>query len=956
MDYSKESNKKRRRSAVSKTKKSRNRIVTIAFRVIVSVALVSIFAAGGVAFGAYMGIIDSIAHIDYRAGHMAVYESSIVFDRYGNEIDRFLAHENREFVLISQIPQHVQDAFIAIEDQRFFEHNGVDLRGTARAIYVTLTSPRSEGGSTITQQLVKNNIMRLHANTPETKLQEIFLALRLEASLTADLGRDGAKMHILEQYLNTINLGGQLHGVQSAALFYFNKDIEDITLSEAAVLASITQHPVRYNPARNPHYNRLRQVTVLNRMLAQGFITQAEFNYAYNDPVFDRISEFSIQREETGNIRSYFMDHVFNVLVEDLIESGLAATRVDAGHIIHNHGLRIYTTKNPYIQNIIEEVYLDDSFFPAHMFEISIEYHVSFREHPDSDEILHRSVQNIMIPNMYHLEERLDQLRYSFMGDTGVIIAERYITTPQPQSAFVVIDHNTGQVHGLVGGRGEKTANLAFNRATEGRRHPGSVFKMIASYAPAFDLGLLSPGATLLDQPLAIPSGGQTWSPENWQQHFRGNNSAGRVNVRRAVAESFNRVAAYATFYMVGVDRAFDYVRNFGFDLPDTDRIPSIALGGLTEGVTQLEMATAFGAIANGGILIEPTFYTRVYNHAGTLLLEANPEVRQVMRPQSAYLLTNTMVAVLTQGTGGAARLNTNMAVAGKTGTSQESRDINFAGYTPHFTATIWFGHDQPRTLSNHNNAHLRIWSTIMNRIHEEVEAPIITSFNRPTGITTAQICLDSGLLAIPGICTHVQGGSRVVTDLFDSTFGPRHQCNVHGVVRIDTLTGLPVTGDTPLYRQENIVTEIDPVTGLPIVPEIEIEEDFYDYFNQNDDDVFDIEGLEEDPVYELVEDEWFNPDFSDIEGLPTDPMPPAVLPDPTWPPIPGNNIDTSPPTSPDQGIVLPGGNIPATGYPPVVADPIPEPEPEPELIIELPTPVIFDEIPQFEEFVISDS
>ena len=927
LDYSKDANQKNRRNAVSKTKKSRNRVVTIIFRVVVSLAIISIFAAGGVAFGAYLGIIDSISTIDYMTIHIPTYETSIVFDRYGNEIDRFWAGENREFVSLEQIPLHLQNAFIAIEDQRFFEHNGVDLRGTMRAIHVTLTTERQEGGSTITQQLVKNNIMGIHTNTTETKLQEIFLALRLEAGLASQLGStEAAKRRILELYLNTINLGGQLHGVQSAALFYFNKDVEEITLSEAAVLAAITQSPGYFNPARNPQNNRLRQVTVLNRMLAQGLITEAEFTYAYNDPVFERISEFTIQREEQGNIRSYFMDHLFNVLVEDLIEAGFAATRTDASQIIHNHGLRIHTTKNPYIQAIIEEVYLDDSFFPAQEFEISMEYHISFTD-TLTDEIVHRSFLHITVPNLERAYEWRDEMRAYLLGEHGEFIIDRFITTPQPQSAFVVLDHNTGQVHGLVGGRGEKRANLAFNRATEGRRHPGSVFKMIASYAPAFDLGLLAPSTILVDQPFVITSGGQEWAPENWQNHFRGNNTAGGITVRRAVADSFNRVAAMTTYHLVGVDRAFQYVLNFGFDLPDTDRIPSIALGGLTEGVTQLELASAFGAIANGGILIEPTFYTRIYDHRGDLLLEANPQERQVMRPEAAYLLTSTMQDVLTQGTGGMARLNGNMAVAGKTGTSQGTRDINFVGYTPHFTASVWLGHDQPRDLRTPTgNPHLRIWSTIMNRVHEDLE--VIPRFERPSGIITEQVNTATGMIAVPGV-------GNIRTEIFDRNFRPNHG----GPIRFDVLTGRPIIEEIP---EHYVVIGTDPTTGEPIMgpPQTytyNYYEQFYQYFNDDTDDNVVEEPLIEQPhVYELVVDDFVNPDFSDQQVA--NPEPPV-----TWPPVqnapPIVEPDPEPPTVPpinNEGqITLPGGNVPT----------IPDEAP---IITELP---VMPDLPPVEEF-----
>ena len=936
MDYSKSANNRKRKSAVSKSNKAKNRAVIIGFRVIVSAIILSVFAAGGIVFGAYMGVIDSVAHLTEHMDHRPSFFSSVVLDMHGYEIDHFLAEQNREWVSLEQMPQHLQHAFIAIEDERFFEHNGVDIRGTLRALYVTLTTSRTEGGSTITQQLVKNNIMGISRNTPETKLQEQFLALQLEARLYEQFGnREQVKLYILENYLNTINLGGQLYGVQSASMFYFNKDVSQLTISESAVLASITQHPFRYNPANNPQYNRMRQTVVLSRMLAQGFITEEEHAYAYNDDVFDRISTFRVSQPDT-HIRSYFVDHLFNTLVDDLIAEGIVATRQAASHIIHNGGLRIYTTKDPRIQNIMEAAYLDDSFFPA-QFEITIEYRISYR---DSDGNLnHRELEGT-VSNREQVDSWVQQTREYILGETNTLEAEVVLPTPQPQSAMIVLDHNNGYVRGIVGGRGEKLTNLSFNRATTGRRHPGSVFKMIAAYAPAFDLGLLGPGSTLVDTSFSVVNSSGSWTPDNWQPQFRGGSGAGRINVRRAVADSFNRVAARTTYEMVGLDRAFDYVLNFGFDLPTTDRVPSIALGGLTEGVTQLEMAAAFGAIANEGTFIQPMVYTHVLDHDGNILLQANPQVRQVIRPEAAYLLTSTMEDVLTQGTGGGARLRTSMAVAGKTGTSQETRDLNFAGFTPHYTASIWLGHDMPRTIAaGHGHSHLRLWAHVMNEIHYGYQ--VISNFPRPSGIVTRQICIDSGLLAIPGICNVVHGGSRVRTDIFDHLSAPTHQCNVHGSVRVDILTGLPITGETPFYRQEVIVAEIDPETGLPVVE---------NYYTLQDDDNYNLEDYAydytpEQPIYDLENENNGNhinnnnviispPNLIDIEGE-------SII---------GNNNVEAPPSINEQPIINLPPNLPIQDTPPNTLPPESITIPPVLDQIVTPPPPSLEYVPEFSE------
>ena len=883
MDYSKNSNKNRKKSAVSKTKKARNRLVTIGFRIIISSMVIFMFAIGGVVFGAYMGVVETVAHMG-QIQYTPPYHSSIILDMHGTEIGRFLAEENREYIPLSQIPQHLQDAFIAIEDQRFFEHNGVDMRGTARAMYMTLFTDRTEGGSTITQQLIKNNVMRIHYNTIETKLQEQFLALRLENELTDSLGsREAAKNYILEMYLNTINLGGQLHGVQTAAQFYFGKDAADLTISESAVIAAITQNPARYHPVRNPEQNRLRQTTVLNRMLAQGFITENQHYHAINDDVFDRIGEFRVMAAEEGTVRSYFEDHLFNTLVEDLIATGQAATRGHASQIIHNHGLVIETTMDPRIQAIMEAAHMDDSFFPGE-FEISIEYSLTMRNTVTGDIYNHTDIMGTVF-TADAIDYWVENTRNELLGEHGVVMSERILPAVQPQSAMVVMDHHTGMVRGIVGGRGEKVTNLSLNRATQSERHPGSVFKMVAAYAPAFDLGLIAPSSILIDEPLVVGN----WAPQNWNHRFEG-----RVNVRRAVAQSMN-VVAVRTMQDVGVDVAFDYLLNFGFTtLQDevdqfgrTDRGLSTALGGLTTGVNQLELTAAFAAIANNGQYISPIMYTRVTNHEGRVILYADPTVRQVIRPEAAYMLTSTMIDVVTSGTGTRARLNNGMAVAGKTGTSQNTHDLNFVGFTNYYTAGIWRGHDQPRTLRAHQHSHVTLWAHVMNEIHNHENYPVIASFARPAGIRTAAIVAGTGQLAIEGV--HPDGSVRA--EIFDGMNIPTETSTIAQRVIIDTLTGLPITGDTPYYRQRIVYGNLDPSTGQLVIDEEwtetatedeEMDLEGYGIYDPGDPS---IGGDSLPPVYDIPEE---------FEPTPTIPdTPSSEIPYTVQSPIFDNPVDT---------------------------------------------------------------
>ena len=903
MDYSKDSNDHRRKDASSKTKKARNRIIVIAFRAIIAIVLISIFAVGGIAIGAYMGIIDSVAHLD-NMSYAPVGEVSVIYDMHGNEIGRFM-DTNRESVTIDDMPKHLQNAMVAIEDQRFFEHNGVDIRGTLRAIFVTLTTNRSEGGSTITQQLIKNNVMNLNANTVETKLQEQFLALRLTSTLTETMGRDAAKLYILEQYLNTIYLANGVNGVQAAARFYFGKDVSELTLSESAVIVGITQRPSFFNPITNPENSRERQVTVLNRMLAQGFITEREHREALDDPVYDRISTFRI--EQGGReFQGYFIDYLFEVLVNELIDKNIVFTRADATNLIFNGGLSIYTTMDPNIQNILEEASMDDSLFPS-QFEVNIEYRLSMRDTRTDETTHHNFVGNNVgvVYNKDAVDAWVEEKRAELLGEFGEVIQESIIATPQPQTAMIVIDHSTGQVRGILGGRGEVQTNLALNRATATPRQPGSVFKMIAAYAPAFDLGIAAPGSVREDKPVTFPQWGG-WSPRN----FNPNQFSGRVNLRTAIANSINTIPAQL-MEEIGIDRAFDYMQNFGIstliDEPvngRTDRVPSVVLGGLTQGVTQIDITAAFASMANAGLYIEPSVYTKVLDHNNQVLIEATPDVRQVIRPSTAYLLTSSMEDVITRGTGGRARLSGGMAQAGKTGTSQNTHDISFVGYTPYYTAGIWMGFDQPRTLVNHNSIHLTFWAHVMNKIHEDL--PVISHFERPSTVVSREISIDSGLLAVPGVSSRIAGGSRVRTDFFDVDHIPTEFDPNHREMRIDTQTGRPVTGDTPLDQQELIPVVIDPETGLPT-----------------------------DESYESIREQF--PDVSTVEppeeGYPEE----GEIPD-------DNYVGMGTTSTPDQntgGVTVP----PPTNNVPVAPPVIPEPQPEPE-----PEPVVLPSVPEFNE------
>jgi len=821
LDYSKHGIERRRKGSKQRLKKSRNKIGILIFRVCISLIIITPFIAAGLLFGAYIGIVENTTTFeDYRAV-LPTDSISIVFDRHGNEIERFIGTENREFVTLNEIPLHMQQAIIAIEDERFFYHNGIDLRSIARATHQTLTGTQ-QGASTITQQLIKMS-RGLQANDLKSKLQEQYMAFRFEQMLIEQLGsRQAAKYYILEAYLNSIPMHHNISGVQAAAHFYFGgKDISEITIAEAAVLAGITNRPTFYAPTINPENNRRRAGLVLDKMLELEFITEREFDEAIIEleTLYDRITQFRPSASGTitaggQHIQSWFIDALIEQLIDDFMAMGL--TRQASSHRVFNGGLRIYTTIDMEMQRIMDEAFLDDSLFPQRDFEIDVTYFISVRN--DITGQMYHFEENTQVPNVYEIEPFLEEVRERLLTANRTLIADRYVAHPQPQAAMVILDQYTGHVRAITGGRGEKTTNRAFCRATQATRQPGSVFKVPAAFAPALDMGLIGADTILRDAPFSVDmGGGEVYTPGNWW----GSSWRGNVTVRRAIYDSMN-VVSVKTMYETGICYVFDYLLNFGFTTlvcgewrngrRFTDRGPALALGGLTDGVTQLEVTAAYAAMANGGIYRRPMFYSRVYDHEGNLVLYSDLERDShiVLRETTAFLLTCMMKDTLTRGTGTQARFrNISMPTAGKTGTSQNTRDLTFVGYTPWYTAGIWLGHDNDNFLIERGSPHLILWRTVMERIHENLP---YKEFQEPEGFVQLTLCRDSGLRAVDGLCNRDIRGSRAfTTDMLavDATDG--QYCNIHARVVIDGVTGFLAGSSTPAGRHRTIVGIVVP-------------------------------------------------------------------------------------------------------------------------------------------------
>ncbi len=812
MNYSKQENEKRRKASKSNVKKAKNKVASLVLRVSIAVLLIGIFVGGGAIFGAYMGIIEGAPELEQVVILPNIYTTIIYSDKTGEEIDRLKGEENREYVAFDKVPKVLRDAVVAIEDERFYSHDGVDIKGLARALYVILSTAgqRREGASTITQQVIKNNVMNLTRNTVETKLQEQYLAVKFEKMLTEQFNgnKKAAKDYILEIYLNSIALHHNLNGVQTASNYYFNKPVSDLTLSEAAVIAGITQYPSLYAPDVNPTESKKRQKMVLNNMLRLKFITQREYDDAVADDVYARVTGTTIT-EDSPAYHSYFTDSLVSTISKDL-QDKYKISSAEASNWIYNSGLKIYSTQDLEMQKIMDDAFADPSLFPKKV-EFDLQYTIAVKN------TITGKVNNIYRTKLGAKENEIeafkDAVKNEVLGSNDIVFAEKLVPFPQPQAAMVVMDYFNGQVKAMTGGRGQKLTDRGLNRATDSPRQPGSVFKVLASFAAGIDLGVITPATLIEDAPYSYA--GHPFS--NWNRTYKG-----WTTVRTAIKDSMNVVTVKNFMINTGMDACYEYLKNFGFTtLVDgkiingqykTDKVPATALGGITEGVTQLETAAAYGAIANEGVYNKPILYTKVLSHDNEILLENLPEPKRILKKQSAYLLTDMMKDVIRAGTGGkAAFKNLKMPIAGKTGTSSDTKDLTFAGYTPYYVGSIWMGYDMPKTIPEETSGyHLQLWSRVM----EQINAPFpIKDFQRPEGVVNASICRASGKLAIKGLCDK-DPHRGVVSDVFMAGTEPKTTCDIHVSLVIDSSTGQKFSPSCPdVYRKEviGILSETNP-------------------------------------------------------------------------------------------------------------------------------------------------
>ena len=841
MNYGKTSTRKREKELTSKSTMICKKFSIIFLKTLFVCFLAVIVTGGCAGFGIIKGIIDSSPEINLDDATPTGFLSTVL-DKDGNQTAKLVATgSNRVYATFEEIPVHLQHAFVAIEDERFYEHNGIDLKGILRAGIIGITSGHfSEGASTITQQLLKNNVFTNWTNETsmadkfKRKFQEQYLAMQLEKKVSKDW--------ILENYLNTINLGQNTLGVQAASRRYFNKNVSDLTLSECAVIAAITQNPSRLNPISRPDKNAERREKVLRNMLKHQYISQQEFDDAMADDVYDRIQVVNTVVEEES-ITSYFVDELTDQIIQDFIDLK-GYTETQAYKALYNGGLTIYSTQDPTIQAICDEELNNPDNYPSaakysFSYRLTIEKRDgSFANYSEQTMLSYYQSSNsdysLNFDSIEEAQAAIDAYKAEIMepGDKIGEAGETVTFTLQPEAALTVMNQETGEVAAIIGGRGDKTASKTLNRATDTSRQPGSTFKVLAAYAPALDSGGLTLASVQDDAPYSYENG---TSLRNYDNSFRG-----FTTLREAITRSIN-IVTVKTLTEIGTSLGFSYLHDFGFTtLVDDDNNQALALGGITKGVTNLELTSAYATIANSGTYIKPRFYTKILDHDGNVLIDNTPQTHGVLKDSTAWLLTNAMEDVVKKGTGTSVNFD-NMAIAGKTGTTTKNRDALFAGFTPYYTCVVWGGYDDNTPQASGTTSYPKtIWKAVMSRIHENLE---YKDFTMPDDITTATVCKKSGRLVVAGHCDSDPRGSMVTTEYFAEGSVPTEYCNRHVSVSLCAESGMLATefcpertggvfisggssgsADGP-YLMSDSATNTCPLHTAPSVPEVPVEE-----------------------------------------------------------------------------------------------------------------------------------
>ena len=723
-------------------------VLFMTVRMLFFVALLIGLSCAGLVAGVAKAWVDTTPDLDLeKIGAQA--QTSFIYDSQGNLITEFKGTQNRIYVEIEDIPANLINAVISVEDARFFEHHGIDIKRQIGAIINNLMGGYTQGASTLTCQLVKLTMLNSDQNY-RRKVQEAYLAVEVEKELS--------KEEILEAYLNIIYLGGSSYGVKIAAQDYFGKDLSQLTLRECATLAGMIRNPTRYNPRRcyygDSTYSTLEGLNtrtdyVLSEMLDQQMITQEEYEAALNETL--TVLETSTATTDAMYDNAYYVEYaIYDVVTKMLRVEGLEDNRTNRSAMetkLRNGGYKVFTALNPEVQEAVQDTVTNWSNYPS--------------------------------------------MRHSNDASTQASLGGgEYLTVVQPQCAAAVIDWHTGQLMAIVGGRSTPVQKLQLNRAYQMNMPVGSSIKPLSVYGPALDLGH-SPATPVLNLPIPIEGwvGGSGY-PKNFSEE---GDYTGVESMRYAINKSHNTSTAHVLYEYVGIENSVKYLLMLGID---PDHIIGTGAGlslGLTS-PTMIELATAFGAIANSGTYQESYAFTQVLNPDGTVYIDVR-EVqikRDVFKPSTAWMLVDMLKGCVTAGTGTGSRANFGgLTVAGKTGTNTDYIGVTFAGMTGYYAGAVWIGSDNYKPLASDATGGTYaapLWAAIMAQVHLLTgctsDREIIGGSASDYGLVPFEVCAVSGMLPTSA-CRHDANGHTTNVDWFLDGTQPTAYCNMHRAVTI---------------------------------------------------------------------------------------------------------------------------------------------------------------------------
>ena len=640
------------------------RLILGFFKLVLTLAIIGALT-GALFFRTFMKYVDTVLEpemdVDLSA-YTLKQSSTIYYQDKGTgswiELTKLHGDENRTLVEYEQIPDHVVKALVSIEDERFYEHQGVDWKSTARSVYDTLMGNNARGASTITQQVVKN-VTGENQVTIRRKILEIFRALRLHEKYSEE--------EILETYFNLVYFGHKAYGIEAAAETYFGKHVEDLSVAQGAAIVGITQYPWQYDPLRNDKTrvaNRNRQLTVLSKMHDLGWLTDSEYASAKAEKMIfvgdeDYVEEKDDSEKATSKntqLDSFFVEQVYRDVISDFVDMGYSERA--ASQMIYNGGYQIYCTLDPDIQSLVEEVYADRDNF----------------DYPSK------------------AGQRL-------------------------QSGMTVIDNSTGNIVAIAGRVGERKGALEFSYATNAVQC-GSAIKPLSVYAPALDAGLITAASVIDDYPVMYLNG-DAW-PVNAYSGYRGLvpiQFALQQSSNTCAVRVFQKLGGSASYAFMTEKLGFTTIAN-----EDITAAGALALGGLHRGVTTVEMAAAYSTFANNGVYTEPRTYTQVLDSYGNVFLDNTQDSWVAMKESTVYTINELLKSVMRSGGTGTSAAFSGMTQAGKTGTTNSKRDRYFVGYTPYYTAAAWSGYDDPERIPYDANPSALAWKMVMSRIHEGLD------------------------------------------------------------------------------------------------------------------------------------------------------------------------------------------------------------------------------------------